>query len=557
MTVELVLGPQLRCVDGDRATVWVECDAACEVSVTAESAVGRARTTSVAGRHYAVIVVADLPDASTVAYQVALDDRQAWPDPESDLPPSVIRTEDRARPVRVVFGSCRVEAPMEPPWDRPAADDDRGMGVDALDALARRLARQPPDALPDLLVMLGDQVYADLVVHSAPDHDGDDEPPHSVADLDEYVELYHQTWSHPFVRWLLSTVPSVMVFDDHDMVDDWNLSQAWLEHIVTEPWWDDRVAGGFISYWLYQHWGNLSPSELTTDPLAREVAQVRDATDLLHRQVDGWRLDRATGQRTRWSTSRDLNGTAAVRLVLLDTRNRRHLVEGERDILDHDEAAWLHDRARADRDGVDHLLVGSSLPWLLPPGVHDMERWAEALGAGRWGPPGRWLAEHARRAGDLEHWPSFGDSFDHLARLLSSVATGEQGPAPSSVLVLSGDVHFSYVAPVDLGVDGARVVQLVCSPIRNGVPANLQRVLTMSSTRLGSVAGRIARRTTGRGEEPLAWSLTGGPWFGNGIATLTLDGPTATVRFECSRHDHDGAPDLFTVHEERLAGPPS
>ncbi|MGW1633884.1 hypothetical protein, partial [Streptomyces anthocyanicus] len=30
------------------------------------------------------------------------------------------------------------------------------------------------------------------------------------------------------VRWLLSTVPSCMIFDDHDVIDDWNTSAAWL-----------------------------------------------------------------------------------------------------------------------------------------------------------------------------------------------------------------------------------------------------------------------------------------------------------------------------------------
>ncbi|HXH56930.1 alkaline phosphatase D family protein [Iamia sp.] len=577
--VGLVLGPLLRCVEGTSATVWVEVDAPCEVEVDAGPGRGTAHTVAVAGRHYALVVVRDLPPAAGTPYTVALDGEAVWPEAGADLPPSVIRTADPSRPVQVVFGSCRIDAPHEPPWDGPHTTDERGMGVDALDALARRLARGETDDRPDLLALLGDQIYADAVVDGhgeRPDRGPDGAPPRSVADLDGYVEVYHRTWSTPHVRWLLSTVPSTMVFDDHDIVDDWNLSAAWLARIARQPWWDDRISGGLVSYWIYQHWGNLPPSALADDPVSVAVAGSDDATDLLTELADGWRLDRSDPRAHRWSTTRDIMGSATVRLVMVDTRNSRRLTEGDRAIVDDDEMAWIEDRARVDRDGLDHLLIGSPLPWLLPEGVHDVERSADALGGGRWGPLGRWLAERARRAGDLEHWASFGDSFEALAALITSVASGAQGPPPSSVLVLSGDVHFSYLAWAEVdtsdgsdlasaaatgsgGPDGgapARVVQLVCSPLRNGVPANLQRVLRLASSRVGRLAGHLARRTAAHGDEPVDWRLDEGPWFGNFVASLTFDGRTATVRFERSRHDPDGRADLVTVHEERLAGPP-
>lgn len=557
---DLVLGPLLRAVEGDAATVWVEADRPCEVSVTAGPASGRAWTTTVAGAHYALVVVEGLPAAASTAYEVALDGEVAWPDPDASLPPSAIRTADRARPLQITFGSCRVDAPDEAPWDLAPGESEQGQGVDALVALAARFVATDPEARPDLLALLGDQLYADAVLVGpiAARRSGPSDPsPGSAADLADYQTLYRRSWSHPLVRWLLSTVPSVMIFDDHDVIDDWNLSAAWLEEIDREPWWDARIEAALVSYWVHQHWGNLTPSQIEGDGLAGEVRDASDATDLLRAQVDGWRPDRDPGPRGQWSTSRDLAGSATARLVAVDTRNRRVLDETRRSLLDDDEEGWLADRARADRDGIDHLLVGSSLPWLLPPAVHDLERWAAALAAGRWGPPGRRLAEWARRARDLEHWPSFGDSFDDLAGLLASVAAGEEGPAPSSVLVLSGDVHFSYVAPADLGIDGARVVQLVSSPLRNGIPTNLRRVLTLTTSSLGAGLGRVGRRTAHRGEEPVNWDLSAGPWFGNVVATLTLDGPTARVRFEQTRRDHDGRPDLVTVHEERLAGPPT
>jgi hypothetical protein len=553
---DLVLGPLLRSVEGDAATVWVQTDEPTEVVVEAGPATGRARTTAVDGRHYALVVVTGLPAATATPYAVRVDDRPVWPEPGSELPPSVIRTADPARPVRVTFGSCRLEAPPDAPWDHGPDDPEPGHGVDALDALAARLQGTDVGEWPDLLALIGDQVYADLVVHDPPVHDGPDAPPPgSLADLTDYARLYQRSWGVPSVRWLLSTVPTAMVFDDHDVVDDWNLSARWLEEIAREPWWDDRIAGGLVSYWLYQHWGNLRPSELADDELARAVAAADDATDLLFGRVDGWRLDRPGATTTRWSTVRDLGGTGSARLVLADTRNRRHLVEGQRAVVDAEEMAWVADRARVDRDGVDHLLLASSLPWLLPHGVHHLERWGEALGAGRWGRVGRRFAETFRAGNDTEHWPSFGRSFDDLGALLRSVGAGEQGSAPATALVLSGDVHFSYLAPADVG-EGvrARVWQLVSSPLRHGVPRSLRRKLLLAMSGVGRIGGRVVRTTAAPGRDPVRWSLTGGPWFGNGLAALVLDGRRATVTFSRAVRAADGRPTLETVHDEDLTG---
>ena len=95
-------------------------------------------------------------------------------------------------------------------------------------------------------------------------------PGEEVADFEEYTRLYRESWSDPDIRWLLSTVPCAMIFDDHDVNDDWNISDAWVEEMRGLPWWDDRITGAFMSYWLYQHIGNLSPPELAEETLLRD-----------------------------------------------------------------------------------------------------------------------------------------------------------------------------------------------------------------------------------------------------------------------------------------------
>ena len=51
-----------------------------------------------------------------------------------------------------------------------------------------------------------------------------------------------------------------------------------------------------------------------------------------------------------------------------------------------------------------------------------------------------------RQALDLEHWAAFGHCVDRLCVLLEDVAAGRRGPAPATIVLLSGDVHHAYLA---------------------------------------------------------------------------------------------------------------
>ena len=79
---ELVLGPVLRYVPHDEATVWVETDDACEVEVLDHAA----RTFEVEGHHYALVVIGGLEPGSATPYEVRLDGHHAWPPPGDVFP---------------------------------------------------------------------------------------------------------------------------------------------------------------------------------------------------------------------------------------------------------------------------------------------------------------------------------------------------------------------------------------------------------------------------------------------------------------------------------------
>lgn len=169
-----------------------------------------------------------------------------------------------------------------------------------------------------------------------------------------------------------------MIFDDHDVIDDWNTSASWLADIRATPWWRERVLSGLMSYWVHQHLGNLSPRELSEDLLYAAVRETRDGTDVLRAFAAHADTDPSS---VRWSYRRDFGRT---RVLMVDTRAARVLEEHRRAMLDPGEARWLREQALDAPGSYDHLLIGTSLPWLLPPLVHDAEAWNAALcrGAG-------------------------------------------------------------------------------------------------------------------------------------------------------------------------------
>jgi hypothetical protein len=530
MSVPLVLGPLLRRVVDDRATVWVETDAPATVVVSAGPAGGAARTFTAFGRHYALVVVDGLPRGAATPYRVLLDGEQAWPPPDYAYPPPAIHTRAAGAPVRLVFGSCREATPYV----------TRGIPPDALDAYATRLAATGAD-WPDALVLLGDQVYADMPspvtrrwLRRRRRAKHPEAPADQVADYAEYARLYRESWTDPEIRWLLSTVPAVMIFDDHEVIDDWNTSAAWRADALRQPWWNERIAAALASYWVYQHLGNLHPDELGADPVYPAVVSAADATGTL--REFGARADRER-EWYRWSYALDIGDT---RLVVLDNRCGRQLESGRRAMLPDAQWDWFATCVRS--GGYAHLAVGCSLPWLLPYGVHHLEAVTSALAESRWRAVA-WAGEGLRRAADLEHWPAFGHSFTALAALLSQL-----DPDIASVSVLSGDVHHSYVARPHL--DGPPIHQVTCSPVHNRVPTLMRQVFRTAWGPRSAWFGRALSRLFRLEPMRLRWTKLAGPHFGNVVGTLVHSGQSAYVTIEATGPDAT----LARVMRVRLAG---
>ena len=357
------------------------------------------------------------------------------------------------------------------------------------------------DEAPDLLVLLGDQVYAD---ETSPQvrrllRRRRRRPKDAPSDPGGHLRRVHQALpgvvAGPGDPLAALHLPSVMIFDDHEIIDDWNTSAAWRADMRAQPWWAERIASGLASYWVYQHLGNLAPDEIEADPVYAKVIADQDATSVL--REFGARVDTESDQahdterwravQYQWSYSLDVGahpagdagqpvqpgaGTgppgdaAAGRVVLVPGPGPRRAT-----------TTW----------------------WSAPrcPGCCRRASTTSRPGTSGWPtPPHRvvaGLAERLRRPLDLEHWAAFSRSFEALAALLRRIGSGPPGsPAtgsgpgrrtrrprrsacsPGTCTTRTSPAPASPTAQVRTPVH-----QLTCSPIHNEVPPGLRPVMRL------------------------------------------------------------------------------
>ena len=286
-------------------------------------------------------------------------------------------------------------------------------------------------------------------------------------------------------------------------------------------WWDEHIVAALMSYWVYQHLGNLSPEAQRDYELLQRVKAAGDGGEILREFAE--RAERADRRHPVELLPRR---RAARGVVVVDSRAGRVLEEGRRSMVDEEEWEWITEHATGD---FDHLLIATSLPFLLGRGMHYVEAWSEAVAGGAWGRlaarlgrarcGGAWTSSTGPRSrGRSTSWPSFS----------APSARASAAQAPASIVTLSGDVHHAYLCEVGFprgsGVRSA-VWQAVCSPYRNPLDSRERRVIRIGMSRPVAAVARLLARAAGVADPKVDWRQAGdGPWFDNQVATLT---PTA------------------------------
>ncbi|MBL1174028.1 PhoD-like phosphatase [Pantanalinema sp. GBBB05] len=88
-------------------------------------------------------------------------------------------------------------------------------------------------------------------------------------DTEELTRFTQTLWK---VRRLVANVPTYMIFDDHDISDDWYLNQAWCLRVLGKPLGKRVVQNGLLAYALCQAWGN-TPAQFQPEQVGATLLQ--------------------------------------------------------------------------------------------------------------------------------------------------------------------------------------------------------------------------------------------------------------------------------------------
>ena len=248
--------------------------------------------------------------------------------------------------------------------------------------------------------------------------------------------LEHARRALPAVRRVLANVPTYMIFDDHDVTDDWNLTREWHERVRASPTGRRVIANALAAFWAFQGWGNdpdgFDPSFIATIVAALEGDGPADDYDELMWSFDRWSYHAPTIPPT----------------VFLDTRTHRayDADRGAARLVSRDGLKRVVELARqAGHQPGDRLVVVSAVPVF---GFELQERRQKYL-----------FDQLGPYEIDFEAWHS------NLRGLIDLMEALVEDLRPSYCVLLSGDVHFGVNARAGFEVDGRRVpiVQLVSS----------------------------------------------------------------------------------------------
>ncbi|WP_405601109.1 MULTISPECIES: alkaline phosphatase D family protein [unclassified Pseudoalteromonas] len=251
------------------------------------------------------------------------------------------------------------------------------------------------------------------------------------------------------VERLFANVSTLMMFDDHDVTDDWNLTAGWEQAISQNKSSKRIVSNGLASYWLFQGIGN--------DALTKTSALIQPFKDSLVDE-DVWQFkafDKSLHEFNYWHYEL----TTTPKVVVLDTRTHRWRNESN-----FNEPSGLLDWARL-TDLEESLLSHEQVIIVSPAPVFGVKS-IEAIQA-MFNICGQPLMV------DVENWMAHEGSAKKL------LDTFRRTDTPNETLILSGDVHYSFCFSVQkrFGDHPNRIWQLTASGIKNEFPRKLINVL--------------------------------------------------------------------------------
>ncbi len=247
------------------------------------------------------------------------------------------------------------------------------------------------------------------------------------------------------VRRLLAHIPNYMIFDDHDVTDDWNLTAQWEQNVYSNPFSKRVISNALVGYWLFQGWGN-APEHFDRRFVEQVEAVITKADPKQIALVEERVLEFP-----HWHYLIDLK----PQIMVLDTRTHR----------------WRSERSMKNPSGLldwerlielEHVLenkeaciIVSAAPIFGVKLIETIQRVFSFFG-------------HELMV-DAENWMAHPGSAKKLLEIF------RRSDTPSELIVLSGDVHYSFCfsAKQRFKDNATTIWQLTSSGFKNEFPLPL------------------------------------------------------------------------------------
>ncbi|WP_299072213.1 alkaline phosphatase family protein [uncultured Paraglaciecola sp.] len=261
---------------------------------------------------------------------------------------------------------------------------------------------------------------------------------------DEHAIIQHFVAGLDKVRRALAHVQVYMIFDDHDITDDWNLTRGWEDAVYGNLFAKRIVGNALVGYWLCQGWGN-DPAKL--HPLYKSchthfTENGIEQHDKLVQQVLDWE---------HWHYSLE----TTPKLVVLDTRTQRwrseYSLSKPSGLMDWEALTDL----QQELIGQDSVIMVSAAPIFGVKFIETIQRIFTFFGKAL--------------TVDAENWMAHKGTASVMLNIFRNRKT------PPNFVILSGDVHYSFVYDIRLRFrqNSPSITQITSSGIKNEFPDRL------------------------------------------------------------------------------------
>ena len=239
-----------------------------------------------------------------------------------------------------------------------------------------------------------------------------------------------------------------MIFDDHDITDDWNLTRGWEEAAYEHPFSKRIIGNALIGYWLCQGWGNAPDKFIELNAKAKHCFTEQgyaQQTQLIEQLLawDQWHYSLAT----------------SPKIIVLDTRTQRWRSESNANkpsgLMDWEALSDL----QQELINQPEVILVSPAPIYGVKMIETIQRIFTFIGL--------------PLVVDAENWMAHSGTANVMLNIFRHYKT------PPHFIILSGDVHYSFFYEVThrFRRSSSRIFQITSSGIKNQFPSGLLRWL--------------------------------------------------------------------------------